>query len=108
MRPTLIFVAAAAALGVTAAACVGQGTSATTVTSGQGGTVTGTGATGGSTPETDMLGTGRASPPPAVLPREVPRAPEPRPIEPLREEPVVIDAGIMGDAGIPIEPRMPP
>jgi hypothetical protein len=43
----------------------------TTVTSAsQGATMTGTGATGGSTPETDMQGTGRASGV-VVTPREV-------------------------------------
>lgn len=55
MRPSLVFMSAAALV-----ACIGSNNTGTTrVTSGQGGTVTGTGVTGGSTPATDMQGTGR-------------------------------------------------
>ena len=86
MRAVMILVAAA--LGAAAAACMGYDRAAqTTVTSAsQGATTTGTGATGGSTPETDMQGTGRASgavvvprevaPPPAELPAVPPPAPD--------------------------------
>lgn len=81
MRALVILVAAV--IGEAAGACMGSDRGAqTTVTSGsQSPPMTGTGATGGSTPETDMQGTGRSSgvvvvtsevaPPPAELPTTV-------------------------------------
>lgn len=67
----------AAAIGGAAGACMGSDRAAqTTVTSGsQNLPMTGTGATGGSTPETDMQGTGRSSGV-VVVPREVAPPPE--------------------------------
>jgi hypothetical protein len=81
----------AATLGAAAAvACMGTDRSAqTTVTSAsQGAAMTGTGATGGSTPETDMQGTGRAAAV-VVVPQEV--APPP-PELPVTIPPPALDA----------------
>lgn len=100
-RSRILDLVAATIFGMAAAACLGRETATTTVTSGQGGTVTGTGATGGSTPETDMQGTGRTSRTYAV-PREVtrPADPTPLPAEELREA----GPGTTNDAGPRSEP----
>jgi len=90
MRASLVLVAAT--LGAAAATCMGPdpATEATVSSASQGATMTGTGATGGSTPETDMQGTGRASrrvtPPRAVAPPPAPTVPPPAP--PPVERPV--------------------
>ncbi len=107
MRATLVVVTAA--LGAAAATCMGPdpATEATVSSASQGATMTGTGATGGSTPETDMQGTGRAWRPPtpsrAVAPPPVPTVPppatapaveEPPPTAPAVEEPPMRDGGV--------------
>ena len=79
MRADLVLVAMA--LGGATVTCMGRdpATAATVTSASQGATVTGTGATGGSTPETDMLGTGRATRP--VAPQRA-ATPPPIPVEP--------------------------
>jgi hypothetical protein len=99
MRASLVL---AATLVVATVTCMGRdpATEATVTSASQGATVTGTGATGGSTPETDMLGTGRAArpvmPPRAVAP--LPTATPPPAVEPPAVEP------LPSDAGPPVEP----
>ena len=93
MRANLVLVTAA--LGAAAAACMGPdpATEATVSSASQGATMTGTGATGGSTPETDMQGTGRTwrpvTPSRAVAPPPVPTVPPPaaQPAPPIEPQP---------------------
>jgi hypothetical protein len=110
MRASLVLVAAT--LVVATVTCMGRdpATEATVTSASQGATMTGTGATGGSTPETDMLGTGRAarpvtppraaSPPPIVAP---PPAVEPPAVEPAPVAPPAVEP-LASDAGAPVEP----
>ncbi len=114
MRASLILVTAA--LGAAAATCMGPdpATEATVSSASQGATMTGTGATGGSTPETDMQGTGRAwrpvTPSRAVAPPPVPTVPpsaaqpapppdEPRAAPPAEPQPAPPVEEPMRDAG---------
>jgi hypothetical protein len=76
MRALVLVLVAAA----TACMAYDRGAQTTVTSASQGATVTGTGATGGSTPETDMQGTGRASGP-VVVPQEVARPPAELPTE---------------------------